>query len=107
MSPGKMKAMTGTKDFVKRRDTLGGLRAAGLRAAGAAGLTAGALTKAFKAAKERKPSGRLNLDDISRAMKEMKRSKPSKMKPNVGLIPYIGSKRQPLKPSKPIKRKKK
>ena len=40
-----------------------------------AGLTAGMLTKAFKAAKENKPSGRINLDDISRAVKNMNKAK--------------------------------
>ena len=40
-----------------------------------AGLTAGLLTKAFKKAKENKPSGRINIDDLSRAVKAMKKEK--------------------------------
>ena len=79
MSPGQMKAMTG-KTTSKRK---GVIRLIG----GVAGLTAGSLVKAFKKAKENKPTGRLNLDDISRAMKPMKPS-------------------QPLKPLKPMKKKK-
>tara|TARA_R110000803_G_scaffold24702_2_gene59323 strand:+ start:2299 stop:2547 length:249 start_codon:yes stop_codon:yes gene_type:complete len=69
MSPGEMKAMTGKT--TKRK---GVIQLVG----GVAGLTAGSLVKAFKKAKENKPTGRLNLDDISRAMKPMKPSKPSK-----------------------------
>jgi len=65
MSPGKMKAMTG-KATSKAGTTLIG---------GVAGLTAGSLIKAFKAAKELKPSGRINLDDMRRAVKNMNKAK--------------------------------
>ena len=62
-----MKAMTG-KTTRKRQGVMPLVGAS-------AGLTAGMLTKAFKAAKENKPSGRINLDDISRAVKNMNKAK--------------------------------
>lgn len=68
MSPGEMKARTGK---TKSRFT-------GPLVGASAGLTAGVLAKAFKAAKELKPSGRLNLDDIKRQLKPLKPLKPKK-----------------------------
>jgi len=67
MSPGKMKAMIG-KTTSKRKGIIPLVGAS-------AGLTAGLLTKAFKKAKENKPSGRINIDDLSRAVKAMKKEK--------------------------------
>ena len=67
MSPGEMKARTGkTKLNLKGVIPLVGA---------SVGLTSGMLIKAFKAAKENKPSGRINLDDISRAVKNMNKAK--------------------------------
>ena len=92
MSPGKMKAMTGSTTLKRK-----GIPSMG----GAAGLTAGVLAKAFKVAKELKPSGRLNIDDISRAMKNL--DKIIKLKPNVGSKSRKGM--DPSKPSKGMKKK--
>ena len=66
MSPGEKKARSGAGPaFIRRRKGLAPL--VGL--AKGKGLTSSTLMKAFKKAKEIKPSGRLNLDDIKRAMK--------------------------------------
>ena len=89
MSPGKMKAMTGSTTLKRK----------GIPSM--AGLTAGVLAKAFKVAKELKPSGRLNIDDISRAMKNL--DKIIKLKPNVGSKSRKGM--DPSKPSKGMKKK--
>ena len=75
MSPGEMKARTGkTKSRFTR--SKGDIPLVGA----SAGLTAGVLAKAFKKAKELKPSGRINLDDLKRQLKPMKPSKPLKPK---------------------------
>jgi len=66
MSPGEKKARSGAGPaFIRRRKGL----APAVGAATGKGLTSSTLMKAFKKAKEIKPSGRLNLDDIKRAMK--------------------------------------
>tara|TARA_R110000772_G_scaffold257048_1_gene373743 strand:- start:44 stop:622 length:579 start_codon:yes stop_codon:yes gene_type:complete len=66
MSPGEKKARSGAgPTFIARRKGLAPL----MGAATGKGLTSSTLMKAFKKAKEIKPSGRLNLDDIKRAMK--------------------------------------
>ena len=86
MSPGEIKARIGSSIVARRAAVAGAAGVAGkmktskrkgiIPLVGAsAGLTAGLLTKAFKKAKENKPSGRINLDDVSRAVKAMKKKK--------------------------------
>ena len=66
MSPGEKKARSGAgPTFIARRKSL----APAVGAATGKGLTSSTLMKAFKKAKKIKPSGRLNLDDIKRALK--------------------------------------
>ena len=84
MSPGEIKARIGSS-IVARRAAVAGASAGKMKTSkrkgiiplvgASAGLTTGMLTKAFKKAKENKPSGRINLDDISRAVKAMKKKK--------------------------------
>ena len=66
MSPGEMKARTG-----KTKSRFTGSKGVIPSVGASAGLTAGMLTKAFKKAKELKPSGRINIDDLTRAIKNI------------------------------------
>ena len=62
MSPGEMTARTGKPKKQKVMPLVGA----------SAGLTAVLLAKAFKKAKEIKPTGRINLDDLARVLKNQR-----------------------------------